>query len=211
MISDPTGDVLGRCPGLADEVFEHDGLVTKRTVRAAALAHLRPRPGHLLWDLGTGAGSIAIEWVRAGGVEPLTRAIGVERRAERATRARANAARLSAPGQVEIVQGDVSALLPGLPAPDAVFIGGGVTAEVLNFCLGVLPAGGRLVAHAVSLEGQEALSLAVRHAGGGLSRIAVENLEPLGGMVGWKPARAVVQWAFTHDDPHSSLEPHSHL
>lgn len=184
-------EVWGRTPGLPDDVFEHDGLITKRHLRASAFAFLRPRPGELLWDVGTGSGAIAIEWSRA---TEGAHAIGLERKAERAARARRNVERL-APGSVEIVEGDAADLVGSLPAPDAVFIGGGATGEVIEAAWAALSAGGRIVVHGVTVE-TEALAVdAYRAHGGQLARIGVEIAEPLGGFLGWTPLRVVTQWS----------------
>lgn len=193
MIHDPDAQLYGRTPGLPDEAYDSDGLVTRHPLRAAALAALRPRPGELLWDLGTGAGSIAIEWCRC---DPANRAIGVERDPVRAARARANAARLSLPEQVEVREGSLPQAVAHLPAPDAVFIGGGASEEVVAAALAALSGSTspRLVVHGVTLE-TEALVVALqaRH-GGTLHRLALETAQPLGTLRGWTPARTVIQW-----------------
>lgn len=197
MTTAPEPDPLDRTPGLPDDAFEHDGLITKRHVRASALAYLRPRPGELLWDVGTGAGSIAIEWTRAA---EGARAIGLERDPQRAARARRNAEALAAaPTCVTIVIGPAAMLIPDLPRPDAIFFGGGITTELLATCWEVLPPGGRLVAHSVTIDSEQALVTAYRRWGGSLTRIAIETAEPLGSLLGWRPARAVVQWAAVRD------------
>lgn len=188
--SDDSGDP-STVPGLPDEAFEHDGLITKRHQRATAFAFLRPRPGELLWDVGTGSGAMAIEWCRAAA---SAHAIGLERNAERAARARRNAERL-APGRVVIVSGEAADTLSGLPAPDAVFVGGGVSAEVLDTCWAALSSGGRIVAHAVTLESEALLAERFRSHGGSLTRVVIETAEPLGRFLGWVPARPVTQWA----------------
>ena len=190
----PTSDelaVVSTIPGLPDEAFEHDGLITKRHVRASAFAFLRPVPGELMWDVGLGSGAMAIEWCRAA---LDTSAIGLERKAERAERARRNIARM-VPGRVQIVIGDASRTLQGLPAPDAVFIGGGVTDGVLDGCWAALKPGGRIVAHGVTLDTEALLAQRYREHGGSLTRLLVENAEPLGRFLSWTPARAVTQWA----------------
>lgn len=191
MIVDPDARLLGRTPGLPDDVFDHDGLVTKRTLRASAVAHLRPQPGTLLWDVGTGAGSVAIEWCRA--VEGA-RAIGIEAKAVRAERARANAARLTPPGAMIVVDGAAADVLPTLERPDAVFVGGGVSMRVLDIAMDALADGGRLVVHGVTLETELVCAQAYQRWGGELSRIAVEQAAPLGTLTGWTPARTVTQW-----------------
>ncbi len=200
--SDDAVAALGTSPGLPDDVFEHDGLVTKRPLRACALAELRPGPGQVLWDVGTGAGSIAVEWCRAGG--PSARAIGFERVRPRAQRARANADRLCGPWQVRVVDCDVRFDLAVFAdqrvpedSPHAVFVGGGCTSETLDVCLAALRPGGRFVAHAVTLDTEQVLLAGYRSHGGTLTRLAVETAEPLGSMLGWKPLRPVVQWSLS--------------
>lgn len=184
-------DEWGTTPGLPDEAYEHDGLITKRHQRASALAFLRPLPGHLLWDIGTGSGAIAIEWARAA--EGAT-AVGCERNPERAARARRNIERL-APGRVRVVEGDAAVLVPDLPRPDAVFVGGGATADVLDACWAALPPGGRIVVHGVTLETEAELVARHRALGGQLARMSVETVEPLGRFRGWTPLRPVTQWS----------------
>lgn len=178
-------------PGLPDDAFEHDGLITKRHQRATAFAFLRPAAGELLWDVGTGSGAMAIEWCRAA---PGARAIGLERNPERAARARRNAERWT-PGQVQIIEGAASATLAALPSPDAVFLGGAVSNEVLDLCWAALRAGGRVVAHGVTLETEALLAERYRRHGGSLARLSIEIAEPLGRFHGWVPARPVTQWA----------------
>ena len=180
-------------PGLPDQAYEHDGQLTKRDIRASALAHLMPRPGELLWDVGAGTGSIGIEWARA---HPRCRAVAVERDPDRAKRIAANAAALGVPG-LTVVRGAAQHALADLPPPDAVFVGGGADERVLEVCWAALRPGGRLVAHAVTLETEAAITARWRERGGTLTRIALEHLEPIGGYHGWKPARPVVQWSVT--------------
>lgn len=180
--------------GLPDEAFEHDGQLTKRDARASALARLAPAPGQLLWDVGAGAGSVAIEWSRA---DPRCRAVAVERDAARAARITRNAATLGATG-VRVLTGAAPGALSGLPAPDAVFVGGGAGAEgVLDTCWRALGSGGRLVAHGVTLETEALLVDRHRRHGGELIRLSVERVEPLGSFRGWVPARPIVQWSVT--------------
>jgi precorrin-6B C5,15-methyltransferase / cobalt-precorrin-6B C5,C15-methyltransferase len=178
-------------PGLADELFDHDGQLTKRHVRATAVAHLMPVLGQLLWDVGAGAGSIGIEWLRT---RPGCRAIAIERDPARAKRISVNASRLGVP-ELQIVEGEAPAVLHGLPAPDAVFLGGGTTAETVDLCWAVLQSGGRLVGHAVTQQTESILVEYWRRLGGDLTRISVESMQPMGSYHGWQPARPVVQWA----------------
>jgi precorrin-6Y C5,15-methyltransferase (decarboxylating) len=178
-------------PGLADAAYETDGQLTKRHVRAATLAALAPAPGALLWDVGAGSGSVAVEWLRA---EPTAVAIAIEPRGERAERIEANALSLGVPA-LRVVQGCAPEALEGLPVPDAVFIGGGLTvAGVLERCWDALAPGGRIVANAVTLEGEHALIAARAQRGGELVRIAIAHAEPLGRFEAWRPQLPVVQW-----------------
>ncbi|MBB3661544.1 MULTISPECIES: precorrin-6y C5,15-methyltransferase (decarboxylating) subunit CbiE [Prauserella salsuginis group] len=178
--------------GLPDEAFDHDGQLTKRDLRASALARLAPTPGELLWDVGAGAGSVAVEWCRA---HPANRAVAVESRPERAERIARNAAGLGVP-DIEVVTGSAPDALAGLDTPDAVFVGGGVAGVgVLTACWDALRSGGRLVAHGVTLEAEQALAARYADRGGELTRISVERAAPLGGLTGWSPARAVTQWS----------------
>jgi precorrin-6Y C5,15-methyltransferase (decarboxylating) len=183
---------LPRAPGLPDDAFEHDGQLTKREVRALALAALAPVPGQLLWDVGAGSGSIGIEWMR---VHPASRAIAIEPRPDRRERIARNAAALGVPG-LGLVAGAAPQALTGLSAPDAVFIGGGVTVPgVVAACWEALGPGGRLVANAVTLEGQAVLADWRQRLGGTLTRIGVERADGLGALTTWRPALPVVQWS----------------
>ncbi|MEM1100398.1 MAG: precorrin-6y C5,15-methyltransferase (decarboxylating) subunit CbiE [Pseudomonadota bacterium] len=181
--------VFPRSFGLPDEAFDSDGTMTKREVRALTLAALAPAPGALLWDVGTGAGSVAIEWMRAA---RGARAIGIEPRAERRALAAANATALGAPG-LEIVAGDAPAALEGLPAPDAIFFGGGLSEPAFTRAWDALKPHGRLVANAVTLETETTLAALHGEHGGALTRISIQRAEPVGRRTGWKPAMPVTQ------------------
>ena len=184
----------GRLPGLPDDAFETDGQITRRELRVLALTALRPGPGELLWDVGAGSGSIGIEWLRA---QPLARAIAIEARADRAERAERNAAALGVPG-LRVACGTAPGVLAGLPAPDAVFVGGGVTAPgLLAACWERLRPGGKLIAHAVTVESEAVLHGWQREHGGQLTRSAISYLEPLGSFTTWRPALPVIQWSVT--------------
>jgi precorrin-6B C5,15-methyltransferase / cobalt-precorrin-6B C5,C15-methyltransferase len=182
-------------PGLPDQVFDHDGQLTKRDLRASAMAHLMPRPGELLWDVGAGAGSIAIEWLRS---DPACRAIAVERDLDRVKRIRSNAEALGVPG-LEVLHGQAPEVLASLSKPDAVFLGGGASGETLEHSWLALQPGGRMVVHAVTQETEMIVVDSWRRYGGELSRLSVEHLEPIGRYHGWRPARAVVQWSSIKD------------
>jgi precorrin-6Y C5,15-methyltransferase (decarboxylating) len=193
--ADADARVIARSAGLADTLFEHDGQITKREVRAVTLSSLSPRRGELLWDVGAGAGSVAIEWMLAD--PPVMRAIAVEERADRAARIHRNAAALGVPG-LEVVQRSAPAALANLPPPHAIFVGGGAGEPgVLDTAVAALRGGGRLAVNAVTLE-TEALLIA-RHAalGGELIRIAIARAAAVGGKTGWRSALPVTQWIWT--------------
>jgi len=186
--------LAGWAAGLPDDAFEHDGQLTKRDLRAAALARLLPAPGQLLWDVGAGAGSVGIEWMRS---HPACHAVAVEADAGRAERIARNAKALGVPA-LQVIQGTAPEVLDDLSTPDAVFIGGGATRSgVLQQCLDALRGGGRIVVHGVTVQTEALLAAAYGEHGGELTRIHVEHAAPVGSFTGWTPARAVTQWAFT--------------
>jgi precorrin-6B C5,15-methyltransferase / cobalt-precorrin-6B C5,C15-methyltransferase len=179
--------------GLSDDLFEHDGQITKREIRAMTLSALSPRRGELLWDIGAGSGSIGIEWMLA---HPSLHTIAIEHHPERAARIRRNAASFGVPG-LHLVEGKAPDALAGLPQPDAIFIGGGGSGDgVLEAALFALKVGGRLVANAVTLEMEQVLLAAHARLGGTLTRISVDRAEPVGRMTGWRAAMPVTQWIF---------------
>lgn len=182
-----------RVPGLADGAFEHDGQITKREVRAITLSRLMPQPRGLLWDVGAGSGSIAIEWLRC---EPTARAIAIERDPSRAARIVRNATALGVSRRIELVQGEAPAAFDDLEAPDAVFIGGGTgEAGLLDRGWEALKRGGRLVANAVTLSGETVLLARHQALGGDLTRLVVSRAEALGGEIAWRALRPVTQWS----------------
>jgi precorrin-6B C5,15-methyltransferase / cobalt-precorrin-6B C5,C15-methyltransferase len=178
-------------PGLPDDYFEHDGQITKREIRALTISALRPAPGELLWDIGLGSGSVAIEWLLS---HASTRALGFEQSAIRAARAAANAISLGVP-HLQIREGKAPAILAGAEPPDAIFAGGGVSQPgLLAAAWGALKPGGRMVCNAVSFEGQAALMEFKVSRGGTLTRIGVEREHAVGSFTVWQPAIPVVQW-----------------
>ena len=193
-VAEPDAPLIPRTPGLADELYEHDGQLTKREVRAITLAALGPVPGQLLWDIGAGCGSIGIEWMRT---HSECRAIAIEPDAGRIELIAANSAALGTPW-IDVVKGRAVAALEGLSAPDAIFVGGGITEPgLLDHCWTALKPGGRLVANVVSVEGEAVLDHWQRSHGGSLTRIAVTRCEPLGRFRGWRPMMPVTQLAAT--------------
>ncbi|SMY06498.1 precorrin-6y C5,15-methyltransferase (decarboxylating) subunit CbiE [Flavimaricola marinus] len=190
-IAAPDAALIPRVPGLEDALFQSDGTMTKREVRAVTVAKLMPMRGALLWDIGTGCGSVAIEWMRAA---RYARAIGIEPRADRRAMAAANALALGAP-QLQILEGEAPAALDGLPPPDAIFVGGGLTEEVFDAAFAALRPLGRIVANAVTLESEAVLiALHARH-GGDLVKLSVHRAEPVGRLTGWRPQMPVTQWS----------------
>jgi precorrin-6Y C5,15-methyltransferase (decarboxylating) len=189
---DPDAPLLPTTPGLPDDAYEHDGQLTKREIRAVTLARLAPVPGQLLWDVGAGAGSVAIEWMRS---HRTCRAVAVERDPDRAARIGRNAAALGVPG-LEVVTGAAPSALDGLAGPDAVFVGGAVTVPgVIDRCWAALRPGGRLVVNAVTLESEQTVADWQARVGGDLTRLAVQRAGAVGGFTAWKPMLPVTQWA----------------
>jgi precorrin-6Y C5,15-methyltransferase (decarboxylating) len=196
---DPGARVIPSAPGIADDLFVHDGQLTKREVRALTVSALAPLPGQVLWDVGAGAGSVGIEWLRlvppvapAGGAP--ARAIAIERDAGRCAAIAQNAAALGVP-ELQVVQGDAPEALEGLPVPDCVFVGGGLTRPgLMEACWQALARGGRLVANAVSLEGLSRLIAFRAEADGELTRLAVARADRVGGFTGFRPLLEVVQY-----------------
>ncbi|MEG3080415.1 precorrin-6y C5,15-methyltransferase (decarboxylating) subunit CbiE [Halomonas sp. 5021] len=184
------GPALPLTPGLADGFFEHDGQITKQPIRAMTLAALAPKPGERLWDIGTGSGSIAIEWLLA---HPDNQAVGFEQNAERAARARSNAVNLGV-DWLEVKEGSTPDVLNDTPLPDAVFIGGGLSQALLDDLWQRLPEGVRVVANAVTLESEALLAQWQQKAGGELMRLELANAAPIGTRRGWKASYPIVQW-----------------
>jgi precorrin-6B C5,15-methyltransferase / cobalt-precorrin-6B C5,C15-methyltransferase len=177
---------------LPDDSFAHDGQITKQSMRAVTLATLAPRMGELLWDVGAGSGSIAIEWCRSGS---RCRAVAFERDEQRRKRIAANTVAF---GATIDVRGDAPRAFDGAPQPAAIFIGGGLTQPgLLEACYERLPAGGRLVANAVTAESEAVLAQWYSRVGGELRRFQHYSGEPVGSFTGWRPAMPVTQWSVT--------------
>jgi precorrin-6B C5,15-methyltransferase / cobalt-precorrin-6B C5,C15-methyltransferase len=203
VVTEKGARVIARVAGLYDDLFEHDGAITKREIRAVTLSSLAPCRGELLWDIGAGAGSVAIEWMLA---DPSMRAVAIEPRPDRAARIARNAAAFGVP-ELTIVERRAPAALRDLPQPNAIFIGGGASEHgVLDGAVSALPAGGRLVVNAVTLETEGILISQHARLGGELVRLAVARADELdtptrrGGSetkpVAWRPALPVTQWAW---------------
>ncbi len=179
-------------PGLPDSAYHHDGQLTKQEVRAVTLSTLAPLPGQLLWDVGAGCGSIAIEWMRS---DRRCRAIAIEHHPTRLQYIADNATALGVP-HLKIVAGEAPSRLQDLPEPDAIFIGGGLTTpDLFETCWRSLRPGGRLVANAVTVESEHLLFQWQSKLGGTLTRIAIQRAEPIGKFLGWKAMAPVTQWA----------------
>ena len=182
---------LSLTPGLPDDAFQHDGQLTKREIRAATLAALRPLPGQLLWDVGAGCGSIAIEWLRT---HRSLSAIAIESDPMRQGLIEANAAALGTP-HLRLVEGTAPQAYDGLPEPDTIFIGGGLGDRgVVEGAWERLKQGGRLVANAVTAEGEAHLFALRGKLGGDMTRLSVARLAPVGELHGWKPLMPVTQY-----------------
>ncbi|GHA56235.1 precorrin-6Y C5,15-methyltransferase (decarboxylating) [Amylibacter ulvae] len=183
--------LLPRVPGLPDDLFAHDGTMTKQEIRAATLAKLMPMRGALLWDVGCGCGSVAVEWMRAA---RYARAIGIEPRDDRRVFAAQNALALGVP-KLELIAGSVPEKLLGLTPPDAIFIGGGLSIETFDVCWAALRPLGRLVCNAVTLESEALLISLYKQHGGQLAKLHVNRAEPIGNLTGWRPLMPVTQWS----------------
>ncbi|MEF8793187.1 precorrin-6y C5,15-methyltransferase (decarboxylating) subunit CbiE [Thiohalorhabdus sp.] len=191
--AEPDARPVARTPGRPEGDFHHDGQITKAEVRAVTLAHLAPGTGDLLWDIGAGSGAVGLEWMLA---DPANRAVAVEPRPERIANIAANAGDFGVP-DLQCVEGQAPEALDGLPAPDAIFIGGGLTTPgLVDRCRASLSPGGRLVANSVTVEGDAVLAEAQQLLGGRLTRLAVERAQPLGGFSGWSPLRPVTVWSW---------------
>ncbi|MFT4087440.1 MAG: precorrin-6y C5,15-methyltransferase (decarboxylating) subunit CbiE [Gordonia sp. (in: high G+C Gram-positive bacteria)] len=188
---DCRGPVRSTAPGSSDDSFRNDGQLTKHHVRALTVCALRPAGGQTLWDVGAGAGSVGVEWAcqtKSG------RVVAVESDDQRAQNISHNAASHGVSGRVDVVHGLAPGALAGLPAPDAVFIGGGLDAALLDLCWSALRDGGRIVVNAVAMDSQQLLMQAFAERGGELTRLGVERAGPLGTMTTWRPALPIVQW-----------------
>jgi len=201
IVAGPDACPLPRTAGLDDALFDHDGQLTRREIRAVTLSSLAPRRGERLWDIGAGAGSISIEWMLA---DPANRALAIERDPVRAARIARNAEALGVPGLSVLVGAAPDAIAgAGDGAPDAVFVGGAVSvAGVLEAAWAALRPGGRIVANAVTHEGEMALGQARGRFGGEMLRLSVERLSPVGSLSAFRPAMTVTQWiAHKHGGP----------
>ncbi|MEM8653128.1 MAG: precorrin-6y C5,15-methyltransferase (decarboxylating) subunit CbiE [Pseudomonadota bacterium] len=183
------GPTLTTATGQTDDTFQSDGQITKRPIRAITLSTLAPKPGENLWDIGGGSGSIGLEWVLS---HPTTTATTIEPRADRAARIVANAETLGVDHRMSVVEGAAPEVLTGLKAPDAIFVGGGLSQEVID---AVIATPARTVVNAVTLEGEALLAAAQATHGGELMRIALSHTAPLGSKRGWQSSYPVVQWS----------------
>ncbi|WP_169546402.1 precorrin-6y C5,15-methyltransferase (decarboxylating) subunit CbiE [Sneathiella aquimaris] len=185
---------LPQSSGLPDAVFASDGQMTKRAVRAVTLSSLSPRAGECLWDIGAGSGTIAIEWLIA---TKTGQAVAVECREDRLSNIQKNADQFGVASQMKIIKEKAPAGLDGLPVPDAVFIGGGLSADMLHQVWSCIPEGCRVVVNAVTLESEALLISWSAEKGGELMRLAVSSTKPLGSKRGWVAANPILQWVVT--------------
>jgi precorrin-6B C5,15-methyltransferase / cobalt-precorrin-6B C5,C15-methyltransferase len=197
VVADPGARLLTRTPGLPDSLFEHDGQISRREIRALTLSALAPLRGERLWDVGAGSASVAIEWLLA---DASLEAIAIEQRPDRAERCLRNASACGVP-HLRVVTGTAPAALAGLATPDAIFIGGGAqTSDLIQTVQAALRPRGRLVVNAVSLASESLLIETQARCGGSLTRLAIAHANPIGGpegrMLGWRPAMPITQWAW---------------
>lgn len=185
------GIAVPQVPGRADDWYAHDGQITKAPTRALTLAALAPRRGERLWDIGSGSGSVAVEWCLAGGI-----ATSIEQHATRVDNIRRNVERFGLQPVLQVVHGLAPAALQGLPLPQAVFVGGGFDAALFTELQALMPAGCRLVVNAVTLETQALLVQLHGAHGGQLLRLELATAQPLGRMHSWQASRPLVQWSW---------------
>jgi precorrin-6B C5,15-methyltransferase / cobalt-precorrin-6B C5,C15-methyltransferase len=195
VVADEGARILPKAAGLADELFEHDGQITKREIRCLTLSALAPRRGELLWDVGAGSGSVSIEWLLADG---SLNAFALEQRSDRVARINRNATAFGVP-HLRVIEGSAPAALEGLEVPDAVFIGGGAsTPGMIEVVQSALRSRGRLVVNSVALETEMILLRHQSQCGGSLTRISIDRAGPIGGedarMNGWRSAMPILQW-----------------
>ena len=188
-----SGPAISKASGKDDALFANDGQITKRPIRALTLSALAPKFGEHLWDLGTGSGSIAIEWLLS---HPSVTATAVEANSERAARAAHNAMTLGVE-RLDVITAKSIDVLDDLPAPDVVFVGGGLTQELLDALWNIMPVGCRFVTNAVTLESEVIVAQAHAAKGGELMRIEIANSKPLGTKRGWSSVYPIVQWSVT--------------
>ncbi len=193
LVAHADATIISLASGLPDSLFEHDGQITKQEIRAVTLASLAPRAGDLLWDIGCGSGSVAIEFLLR---HSANQAIGIDHHHERLARAAGNAANLGVP-RLRLIAGHAQTALAGLPAPDAIFIGGGGDAAVIETCWAALKPAGRIVINAVTIETEALLIETCLRLGGTLTRLSVERLDRIGTKHGFRPAMTITQWTAT--------------
>jgi len=183
-------------PGLRDRAFENDGQLTKREIRMLTLGSLVPTPGALLWDIGAGSGSVAVEWMlSARGAE----AVAIERNEERVACIARNALALGVP-TLKPLHGDAPEATELLPAPNAIFIGGGFGVPgMVETCWARLKPGGRMVANAVTPESEALLTRWRDELGGNLVRINISRAKGVGHSTIWRPLSPITQWAVIKD------------
>ncbi len=188
------GAGLSQTPGRSEDIFAHDGQITKGAMRALTLAALAPQAGQHLWDIGAGSGSVSVEWALAA---RGATSVAIEPRADRCANITENARRFGLGSRIEVLNGSAPAALDGLSPPDAVFLGGGADEALLDTLWTILPHGTRVVANAVTLESQALLTRWHGEKGGELIKVDLAQASPLGRMSGWQAARSQLQWSVT--------------
>lgn len=156
-------------PGIPDRLFERlPGIpLTKREIRVLLISHLRLKPESVLWDIGAGTGTIAVE---AGLLCPQGQIVAIERDEDVADLIRRNCDRFGVQN-VEVIKGSAPDCLKELAAPDCVCIGGGRPIKaILQAVYDRLQPQGRIVATAANLESLYAISE-------GLSSLQMRNIE----------------------------------
>lgn len=194
-IAGPDARILSRAPGNPDDLFSDFRKMTKRELRSLAIARLAPQPGDVMWDVGAGSASVAVEFLR---LAPGGAAYAFDIDADAQTHQRENASRFGltnlhiAPHpEMPLHDKDLCC-----ERPDAIFMGGGISKNAIEAALRFLKPGGRFVCNAVTLESESDLLSAYSQHGGELSRISIARAEPLGAVHGFKPAMTITQWVW---------------
>jgi precorrin-6Y C5,15-methyltransferase (decarboxylating) len=191
ILVDGLGSAVPLSNGIEDNFFANDGQITKSPIRALTLAALAPKYGQHLWDLGAGSGSVSIEWVLS---DKSLGATAVERDPSRCAIIEKNVKDLGL-DNLSILVGSNLELISALRPPNAVFIGGGLTKELMKKLWMIIPEKTRLVANSVTLETEMILQNAFNEFGGNLVRIEISTARAIGSKNLWQPAYPITQWS----------------
>ncbi|MBX7145930.1 MAG: precorrin-6y C5,15-methyltransferase (decarboxylating) subunit CbiE [Alphaproteobacteria bacterium] len=176
--------------GLPDDVFHHDGQLTKYKIRTLTLSALMPMPNQTLWDIGAGCGSISIEWAR---YHSTMKSYAIEKNEKRCQFIKENSDSFGL-SNIDILSGTAPEILNNLEKPDAIFIGGGLLEKnMIDICWQALKKSGRLVINTVTIESEQEILKIYKNLGGKLSKISIEQPDLLGELTVWRKSMPVTQ------------------